>query len=694
MDIFQSLKKAFSTGLLVSSIPDEKVTVIDTQRAQAYSKRGSNFFSKLRKGLVYNTSLSQNYTINRLALYRDYDMMDTDPIVSAVLDVYVFQAFTKNQVGQILTIKSEDQNIVQLLTDLFYNRLHCQFNFPIWFRTFLKYGDFFLALKLQQQLGIYDSSPICSYDIDRIEDPNSDKFSFKLSSMAGYQIDNYNVAHFRNMMDPNFLPYGRSILQPARRLWKNFNLMVDAMLIQRIMRAPERRIFKVDVGDLSPEETNIYMTDLINKMKKVPYRDPKSGQLNLRYNMMNLLQDYYIPVRGNADGSTIDTLPGMENVFTDDIQFIKSYMLAAFKVPKAFLTFQQGLQGKSTLSQLDIIFGRAVQQYQNMFTNGLNWIALIHLYMNGYTDIDLVSFKLQLNNPSVVKQVQDIDLWTQKVQLGQRMKDTQQFGSQFVYRYIYKMSDTEISQNRLSLFKDKLFNTKIQQLKDSDIKNIKKLEKFIDQIYYKVDVVDNILDRLDDQDNPKSDEDPDDPPEVTPPDGDKSKQTDESDQPNSEVTPASKEPNEQTPQKDDQTDKKPQTASDDEQSEPQQEQTDEQTVKPKPGKKVKISKKQPDSQSQQQEQLQGESSQAEFNPPVDYKQQYELIDPFEKQQQQIQSKVKQRKKKMIKLRSKGNQKQQKVPKTIKNSGMSNDTLTVDSNPMRDKYRDGGPLGNR
>lgn len=495
MDIFKALKRAFSTGMIVNHTSNGQVKVIDTQRSQAYSRRHNDFFSKLRKGLIYNTSLSQNYVINRLALYRDYDMMDTDPIVHAVLDVYVFEAFTKNQMGQVLNITSDDQEIAEALHQLFYGRLNCQFNFGVWFRTLLKYGDSFVALKLDQQLGIYGCSPISSYDIERVQDQDSDNYSFKLSTMGGQKIENYNIAHFRMMTDPNFLPYGASILQSARRIWKNFNLMVDAMLIQRIMRAPERRVFKIDVGDIPQDEVTPYMTDIINKMKKVPYRDPNTGQINLRYNMMNLLQDFYIPVRGVQDGSSIDTLAGMENSFTEDIQFIKSYMLAAFKVPKAFLTFEQGIQAKSTLSQLDIIFGRAVQQYQTLFVNQLYKIALVHLFMLGYTDVDSLDFKLSLNNPSIVKQLQDIDFWNQKVQLGQRMEDSKQFSRQFIYKYIYKMSQQQINHQRVQLFKDQVFNVKQQQITSEEVNDIDKLQTIVGQIYAHQDVVDNIINK-------------------------------------------------------------------------------------------------------------------------------------------------------------------------------------------------------
>lgn len=362
MDIFSALKKIFSTGLIVNDVQNQKIRVIDTQRSQAYSRRNT-FFDKLQRNQIQNSSMVQNYSLNRVSLYRDYDMMDCDALMSSALDVYVFQSLTKDEYGQIMKITAEDQQIVEILTELFYERLNCQFNFNVWFRNFVKYGDFFLALRIDDEHGIIGCQPISPYDIERVQGEdydNPDTYYFRMLAGGNQLIDNYNIAHFRLLNDTNFLPYGRSTLQPARRIWKNFSLMVDAMMIQRIMRAPERRVFKVDVGDIPNDEVGPFMQDVINKMKKVPYKDPVTGEINLKYNMQNLLEDFFIPVRGNQDGSTVETLAGMENSFTDDIAFIKSYMMAALKIPKAFLTFQQGIQAKcfAPYTRIKLLDGR------------------------------------------------------------------------------------------------------------------------------------------------------------------------------------------------------------------------------------------------------------------------------------------------------------------------------------------------
>lgn len=597
-NVFDSLKKIFSTGMIVRDIKGQKVKVIDTQRSQAYNKHNT-IISKLLKNQQYQTSLTQNYSLNRLALYRDYDMMDADPLLASAIDIYMFQSLTKDQYGDILKITSKDQRINQQLRQLFYQRLNCQFNFNVWFRNFVKYGDFFLALKLDNKYGVIGCQPISPYDIQRIQDDqgNSNNYAFRLVSGNMNLIDNYNIAHFRLLLDTNFLPYGRSVLQPVRRIWKNLTLMIDAMMIQRIMRAPQRRVFKIDVGDLPNQQVGPFMKDVIDKMKKVPYKDQNTGQINLKYNIQNLLQDFYIPVRGNQDASSIQTLSGMENAMVQDIQFIKDYLHTGLKIPKAFLANTQGLNNKcfspntkikltdgrvfkikdlaqlykqnpnlqlytysfdlwqnqfietkikwcqltrkdsqivrvnlsngtsvqttpdhnfilsnktyvcakdlkqndkllgfdlkyiknqkifyeptiikviniqtlqqksdtfnlqvqhrdhnillhdnsivikqSTLAGMDIILSRYIQTFQNIFVNELNRIALIHLFILGHTQLQDIDFKLQLNNPSNVKQMQQLQLWSQKIQLATKMQQSGHFDLNFIYDNVYKIS--------------------------------------------------------------------------------------------------------------------------------------------------------------------------------------------------------------------------------------------------------------
>jgi len=332
--------------------------------------------------------------------------MDKDSIITSILDIYSDECTLKNDMGDVIRIKSSDENLKKILHNLFYDILNIEFNLWAWVRGMNKYGDYFLYLDIEEGVGIVNVQPISAYEFEREEGFNPDnpyEVRFKLSNMSSstnfsYGKDKntyfpfYQIAHFRLMTDSNFLPYGRSLLEGARKTWKQLTLMEDAMMIHRIMRAPEKRIFKIDVGNIPPQEVDQHMRNIIDGMKKVPYIDQNTGDYNLKFNMMNMLEDYFLPVRGGQSGTEIDSLSGMEFGGIDDIEYLKNRMMAALKVPKAFIGYEEGVEGKATLAQQDIRFARTVERVQKIVLSELTKIAIVHLYSQGYENEDLVNF--------------------------------------------------------------------------------------------------------------------------------------------------------------------------------------------------------------------------------------------------------------------------------------------------------------
>ncbi len=229
-----------------------------------------------------------SYQAARIELFRDYDTMDMDPIISSALDIYADESVTKNELGEILIIHSSNDNIKQILYNLFYDILNIEFNMWSWTRNLVKYGDFYLKMYISPEYGVYMVEPISAYNVTRVENSdltNKNYVKFQINLPEGgrlEELENYQVAHFRMLSDSNFIPYGKSIIEGGRRVWKQLSLMEDAMLIHRVMRAPEKRIFKVDVGNIPPSEVDQYMQKLMDKMKKVPYIDERTGDYNLR----------------------------------------------------------------------------------------------------------------------------------------------------------------------------------------------------------------------------------------------------------------------------------------------------------------------------------------------------------------------------------------------------------------------------
>ena len=260
------------------------------------------------------------------------------------------------------------------------------------------------------------------------------------------ELENYEVAHFRLLSDSNYLPYGKSQIEGGRKTWKQVTLMEDAMMIHRIMRAPEKRIFKLDIGNIPPSEVDNYMQQVINKMKKAPVVDEDTGDYNLRYNMQNITEDFFLPVRGSDSGTNIDSLPGLTYEATEDIEYLKNKLLSSLRIPKAFLGFDESVGSKATLAAEDVRFARTIERIQRITISELTKIAIVHLYAQGYQDSDLVNFELELTNPSTIYEQEKVELWNNKTSLASSMLQDGLVSSEWIYKNIFGFTDEDVKE--------------------------------------------------------------------------------------------------------------------------------------------------------------------------------------------------------------------------------------------------------
>ena len=473
-DIFTRLKKMFSTDVLVRHVGGKKIKVIDTDEIQYATDRNSlrDRFNRLRSSTynLHNRDMSMAYQASRLELFRDYDVMDMDPIIASALDIYSDECLVPSEFGNVLTIRSKNENIKKILNNLFYDILNVEFNMWSWTRNMCKYGDFFLRLEISPEYGIHLVHPISPYELTRVEgsDPkNLNYVKYQHDGVGGgMEYENFEIAHFRLLSDSNFLPYGKSMIEPARRVWKQLSLMEDAMLIHRIMKAPEKRIFSIDVGNIAPSEVDAAMAKIITQVKKVPYIDEKTGDYNLRFNLNNMVEDFYLPVRGGDSGTKIDTLPGMEFTGIDDLEYVRNKMMAALKIPKAFLGYDESISGKATLAAEDVRFARTIGRIQRILVSELTKIAIVHLYVQGYQDASLVDFELELSNPSTIFEQEKLEIWQNKVNLASDMMESNMFSKKWLYNNIFNMSGDDVEDLQQEVIKDKKEGWRIQQITD------------------------------------------------------------------------------------------------------------------------------------------------------------------------------------------------------------------------------------
>jgi len=459
--LFGRLQRLFSTNVIVRNVGGKRLKVSDTSRTQSISK--NNLVDRYQKiftgaGLSgYSDSLLTKSL--RLNLFKDYEAMDSDAIISSALDIYADESTMKSEYGDVLDIKTNNEQIKQILHNLFYDILNIEFNLWPWIRNMCKYGDFFLKLEIDEEYGVTNVVPLSVYDVSRLEglDPDNPEYVKFLieaatsehryksqTSATRDELENYEVAHFRLLSDSNYLPYGKSQVEGGRKIYKQLTLMEDAMLIHRIMRAPEKRIFKLDIGNIPPSEVDNYMQKVINKMKKAPVVDETTGDYNLKYNMQNITEDFFLPVRGGDSGTSIDSLPGLTYEATEDIEYLKNKLLSALRIPKAFLGFDESVGSKATLAAEDVRFARTIERIQRITLSELTKIAIVHLYAQGYTDADLVDFELDLTNPSTIYEQEKIELWNNKTQLASTMLQDGLVSSDWIYKNIFNFTEEDI----------------------------------------------------------------------------------------------------------------------------------------------------------------------------------------------------------------------------------------------------------
>ena len=461
---FDRLTKLFSTQAIVTVDKDGKRTVVDTDDRQ---QSGTNLFNlrdrytKLQRSFSQDNMAAQSMAYHqvRRELFRDYDAMDNDPIISSALDIYADESTLKNEFGDVVQIKSKNEKVKEILENLFYDILNIEFNLWSWTRNMVKYGDFFLLQEIQPGVGIINVRPLPVYDTERLENtdetnPNYVKFKVNNDPNGKGEYENYEIVHFRLLSDTNFLPYGKAMIENGRRIWKQVSLMEDAMLIHRIMRAPDKRVFKIDIGNIPPQEVDNYMQRIINKMKKTPFVDKRTGDYNLKYNIQNLTEDFFLPVRGGDSGTQIESLGGLEYTAIDDIDYLKNKMFAALKIPKAYLGYDENVNGKATLAAEDVRFARTIERIQRTLISELTKLAVTHLAAQGIEGSEMVDFELDLVNPSTIYEQEKVNLWSEKVRLVSDISALNMVSKDWTYKNIFNFSDDEIDDQKVHLIND------------------------------------------------------------------------------------------------------------------------------------------------------------------------------------------------------------------------------------------------
>ena len=377
--------------------------------------------------------------MNRLARYSDYTEMETYAEIGSALDIYTDECMTPNEDGDFFIIESKNQRIKGILDELFFDILNFKINLRVWLRTLQKYGDLYLFLNISNK-GILDAFPLPVSDVERVEEMEDGRFKVTFRWLSSNtMLENFQVVNFRLLSKEIYFPYGTSVIENARRVWRQLTLMEDMMLSYRMIRSSERRVFYIDVGNIPADKVTSFINKLKASLKQNKITDPTTGKNDLRYDPYDVEQDYYIPVRGNKSGTRIDTLPAGANVTAiDDVNFLKDKLFAALKIPKSYLGYEADINSKNTLIQEDIRFARTIAAIQKQFIADCNKIAMVHLYLNGIPEEDITNFELSLPLSSTAYELQKLHLWQERVNI---ISSLSQYPVEWVLKEVLNISE-------------------------------------------------------------------------------------------------------------------------------------------------------------------------------------------------------------------------------------------------------------
>lgn len=406
--------------------------------------------------------------LDRMARYSEFAEMEYQPEIAAALNIFADETAAGDEKGKAFHLYSKNPEVKKALEELFYDILNIDFNLRPWIRNLVKYGDFFLYNEVIPDIGIVNVQPIPVNELEREEgfdqrDPYAVRY--KWITRGNRYLENWQVTHMRILGNDLFLPYGTSILEPARRIWRQLVMMEDAMLVYRVVRSPERRVFYIDVGNVAPNDVPSFMEAVKQTMRSKDVVNRQDGRMDQRFNPLSIDEDYFIPVRGGQTGTKIDTLQGGQNATAvDDVKYLQQKLFAAIQVPKPYLNFDENLSAKASLAQQDVRFSRTISVLQRVILSELNKMAMVHLYTKGFDGEDLIAFELRLSNPSTVAMQQKLEAMSTKFDIAGKAKETKLVDQDWIQKKILDLTDDDIIKIEAGVRRDKIREVEIEAI--------------------------------------------------------------------------------------------------------------------------------------------------------------------------------------------------------------------------------------
>lgn len=472
--IYNALNPTFKklTRFFSGPITKYKVPTVSNPQHRIMDDGGREIDIPLKRDKEYfdfNQQTSEKAVqVLRAEKYLDFESMDQYPEINTALDIYASDITSYTEFAEILQIVTPNDEIKEVLKILFYDTLNVEMNLFSWVRSCCKYGDFFMWLDLDPKIGITRSVALPTLEVERLENedptnPNYVKFQW---NKTGTTFQNFEIAHFRILGDDKMYPYGVSVLEGARRIFRQLCLIEEFMLAYRMTRSPERLVFYLDTKGIEPDKREAAVEKAISNLKRQSVIDSTTGRINMKYNAASVEENIFIPLTQGSE-TRVESLPGGQ--FTgaiDDVKYLRDKLFSALKIPASYLSSEGSAEDRTALAQKDIVFARTVLRIQNSIIAELTKIAMVHLLTLGYTGKDLLNFKLRLNNPSRIAEMQELEQLKSRTAVASSLSETY-FSKQYIYKNVYSLNDEQIARLRMEIMGDSKFNAYLSSMEAS-----------------------------------------------------------------------------------------------------------------------------------------------------------------------------------------------------------------------------------
>jgi hypothetical protein len=467
--LYNKLTKFFSGPITKYKVPDNAAANRRTVQKYNFQSLMGEPFKKTDEYYILNQAQSeQNQEALRLERYIEFEALEmAPPEIKVALDIYADEITCYTEFSPIIKIISPKDEIKEILHTLFYDTLNVQMNLFRWVREVCKFGDFFLFLDIDPKSGVVGTKALPVFEIQRLEgedpsNPNYVQFQWNAENLT---FENVEIAHFRILGNDRYYPYGSSVLDPARKIAKQLNLMIEHMMTYRIVRSSERKVFYYDVTGLEPKDIETFLEKAVSKVKRQPIVNSKNGQIDMRYDVLSIEQDYHIPVKKGTE-TRIDSLPGGQ--FTgdiEDVEFLRDQLFTALKIPGSYLTNKNTDGEQNSLAQKSMLFAKEILRIQNSIVAELRKIAMVHLLTLGYSGKDILSFDIKLNNPSKLAEMQEFEHLKLKAEAASLLSD-HNLSKRWIQSKIFGFSPDEIKQNVYEILGDAKFQAILSNIEN------------------------------------------------------------------------------------------------------------------------------------------------------------------------------------------------------------------------------------